>query len=239
MIINFAHRGASHYAPENTFAAFYKGLELGAQGIETDIQVTKDKKFVLFHDDTLKRITGDDALVKDYSLDELKQKDFGSWFSHIYKAERILTLQEFLHHFGHRNLHLALELKAIEEDNFDDFISIIEPYNTSSNICITSFILENILLLKKKAKHIKAGYLTEEFTKDTIDFLVENSIEQVCPKASDTNKDMVDYAHAKGLDVRAWGVENEAYMFQALKHNVNGMTINFPDKLSAALMWKK
>ena len=51
--INLAHRGASAYAPENTLASFYKGVELGANGIETDLQKTKDGVIFLFHDDKL------------------------------------------------------------------------------------------------------------------------------------------------------------------------------------------
>ena len=52
-MINYAHRGASEYAPENTMSSFYLGLTMKANGIETDVQKTKDGKLVLFHDDTL------------------------------------------------------------------------------------------------------------------------------------------------------------------------------------------
>lgn len=52
--INYAHRGASSYAPENTMSAFRKSIELGANGIELDLQKTKDDKIVVFHDDFIK-----------------------------------------------------------------------------------------------------------------------------------------------------------------------------------------
>ncbi|MBS1484153.1 MAG: glycerophosphodiester phosphodiesterase, partial [Clostridium sp.] len=58
MFINYAHRGASAYAPENTLSAFYLGLEMGANGIETDIRRTKDGQLVLFHDATLEQAAG-------------------------------------------------------------------------------------------------------------------------------------------------------------------------------------
>ena len=57
--ISYAHRGASEYYPENTMTAFEKALEMGANGIETDVQRTKDGKLVLFHDTTLERVTGE------------------------------------------------------------------------------------------------------------------------------------------------------------------------------------
>jgi hypothetical protein len=68
MFINYAHRGASEYAPENTLSSFFMGAAMGANGIETDIQLTKDGIPVLFHDDSLKRVTGVDALLSALSL---------------------------------------------------------------------------------------------------------------------------------------------------------------------------
>jgi len=71
MFINFAHRGASSYAPENTMSAFYLGLRMGANGIETDIQRTGDGILVLFHDDTLDRVTGQSGKIADYTYEQL------------------------------------------------------------------------------------------------------------------------------------------------------------------------
>ena len=70
-MINYAHRGASEYAPENTLSSFYLGLLQGANGIETDVQRTKDGVLVLFHDDTLDRVTGASGRVDAYDYCEL------------------------------------------------------------------------------------------------------------------------------------------------------------------------
>ena len=64
-MINYAHRGASEYAPENTLSSFYLGLLQGANGIETDVQRTKDGVLVLFHDNTLDRVTDSTGRVQD------------------------------------------------------------------------------------------------------------------------------------------------------------------------------
>ena len=58
-IVNYAHRGASEYYPENTLWSFYAGLEMGADGIETDIQRTSDGVLVLHHDDPRERVAGE------------------------------------------------------------------------------------------------------------------------------------------------------------------------------------
>ena len=71
--INYAHRGASQYAPENTFLSFYLGIHMGANGIETDIQLTKDGIPVLFHDDDLLRVTGHTGTIQDYTFEQLQQ----------------------------------------------------------------------------------------------------------------------------------------------------------------------
>ena len=81
-MINFAHRGASQYAPENTMAAFNLGVKMGADGIETDVQETSDGKLVLFHDSSLKRTLSIDGSIRDYTWRELSKFDAG-----IYKGE--------------------------------------------------------------------------------------------------------------------------------------------------------
>ena len=58
MFVNYAHRGASEYAPENTMSSFYLGVEMKADGIETDVRRTNDGVLVLFHDTTLQRVMG-------------------------------------------------------------------------------------------------------------------------------------------------------------------------------------
>lgn len=68
-MINYAHRGASEYAPENTLSSFYMGLAQGANGIETDVQRTKDGVLVLFHDGTLDRATDKSGKLSDYTFE--------------------------------------------------------------------------------------------------------------------------------------------------------------------------
>src|SRR5690625_7696118 len=74
----FAHRGASQFAPENTMPAFQLAYELGAEGIETDVHLTKDLVPVLIHDEQLKRTTNGYGYVKDYTFNELQNFDAGS-----------------------------------------------------------------------------------------------------------------------------------------------------------------
>ena len=79
-VLNFAHRGASHDAPGNTLAAFRVAREMGADGVELDVQASKDDEAVVIHDSTVDATTDGQGAVKDKTLAELKELDAGSWF---------------------------------------------------------------------------------------------------------------------------------------------------------------
>ena len=89
-----AHRGASYLAPENTLTAFRKAMEIGADGVEMDVQQTGDKKLVIHHDFLIDWHTDMRGQIYDMTMEELKALDFGSWKDVSYKDERIATLQE-------------------------------------------------------------------------------------------------------------------------------------------------
>ena len=72
----WAHRGASAYAPENTLDAFRLAIEMGADGIELDVQLTKDDEIVVIHDETLQRVSNGTGYVRDYTLEELRALNF-------------------------------------------------------------------------------------------------------------------------------------------------------------------
>ena len=122
-MINYAHRGASEYYPENTLMSFYAGVDMGANGIETDVQRTKDGVLVLFHDDTIDRVTDGKGNVCDYTLEQLKQ------FTVMKngKKDKIITLEEFLVRFGWMDLTFAIELKA--KGVAKDTVDLIKKYN--------------------------------------------------------------------------------------------------------------
>ena len=98
--INYAHRGASHYAPENTMMSFYLGMQMGANGIETDVHCSKDGVIVLFHDDDLSRVTGKVGAVSDFTWDELQELNVhkGNLF------DKIPSFEDFLQHFSYHRL---------------------------------------------------------------------------------------------------------------------------------------
>ena len=89
-----AHRGDVVNAPENTLPAFLGAYELGADGVELDVRMTRDRQLVIFHDRTLRRTGGKRGLVSNATLEEVRTLDVGGWFSPEFRGERAPTLDE-------------------------------------------------------------------------------------------------------------------------------------------------
>ena len=83
----WAHRGASAYAPENTMVSFQKAVEMKADGIELDVQMTKDGELVVIHDETIDRTSDGKGWVKDYTLEELRQFNYNKTYPEVEHAE--------------------------------------------------------------------------------------------------------------------------------------------------------
>jgi glycerophosphoryl diester phosphodiesterase len=105
-----AHRGASWRCPENTLSAFDEGLAEGADGIELDLQLTRDGVPVVFHDDRLDKLGRPAARIADLSLAELAALDAGAWFDSAFAGEPVPTLGQVLSRYGGRT-ELCLEIK--------------------------------------------------------------------------------------------------------------------------------
>ena len=108
------HRGASWARPENTAAAFNLALEEGADGLELDLQLTRDDQVVVFHDNTLSMLGLPHRRISQYTRAELRDLDIGAWFAPEYAGTRVLDLDEVLEGWGERT-DLYLEIKPVGE----------------------------------------------------------------------------------------------------------------------------
>jgi glycerophosphoryl diester phosphodiesterase len=96
------HRGANHYAPENTLPAIKTAVALGADFVEIDIRTTKDGQYVLMHDATVNRTTDGTGRVSDLTLAQIRALDAGAWFGKPFSGTRVPTLHEALEALGSR-----------------------------------------------------------------------------------------------------------------------------------------
>src|SRR5436190_1566404 len=107
------HRGAAGHAPENTFAAFDRGLAMGVDGVETDIRATRDGVLVLLHDATVDRTTDGSGAIAAMAWEEAQRLDAAARFrggAHEFGAQRIPRLDDFLDRYGGRTT-FRLEVK--------------------------------------------------------------------------------------------------------------------------------
>ena len=226
MFVNYAHRGASEYTPENTFLAFYTGMYMGANGIETDVQMTRDGVLVLFHDNTITRLTGEEGSVSDYTLEELRKFTFEK----NGQRDKIVVFEDFLKQFAFRDITFAIEIKqaGIEPQIAD----MIRKYDIGHKTVVTSFKPECIRRIKEYAPELHIGLLKNGVTDETIEELKAMGAEEVCPHSREITPEKVAKWHREGFNVRAWGLDNEELMRNVYDSMADGMTVNFPDKLT-------
>lgn len=158
-----AHRGASYLAPENTLTAFRKAMEIGADGVEMDVQQTGDKKLVIHHDFLIDWHTDMRGQIYDMTMEELKALDFGSWKDVSYKDERIATLQEALALCREMDgTVVQLELKATIDNDSDFVPRVIEEIRAADitdRLVVISFNHDLLRQAKQLMPELKVGVL--------------------------------------------------------------------------------
>jgi glycerophosphoryl diester phosphodiesterase len=239
-ILNFAHRGASHAAPENTLSAFRLAREMGADGIELDVQLSRDGTPVVMHDATVDRTTQGSGAVADLSLAELKELDAGSWFSAQFEGERIPTLAEVFEALSH-DLVVNVELKATgsEPTGLEEVVvSLITRYGMAGLILISSFNPLTLRRIRQADPHLPLALLygpslpeaeRERWVQDL------QPLAALHPEHHLVDADHVAWARGHGCRVNAWTVDATGEMRRLLALGIGGIITNRPDRLGAVL----
>lgn len=174
-----AHRGANKLAPENTLSAFKKAKEIGADGIETDVQLTKDGKMVLHHNYTIDANSNGSGRIDIFSLEELKKFDFGICKGEEFKGERIPTLDE-LFEIAKDFKVINIELKAPMDKNIPYVKMVADSVmrsGLSDKIIISAFDKRLLREMKKYNPKIRIGILTwREISRKMLEFLPNDMI---------------------------------------------------------------
>ena len=160
--LNIAHRGANTLAPENTMASFRKAVEVGAGGLEFDVQLSKDGVVVVIHDEKLERTTNGSGLVKDYSLEELHRLDAGKWFGDQFTGEKIPTLEQVLDEFADLDLIFNIELKSgiiLYPGLEEKVIKQVTSRKLEAKVVISSFNHYSLISCRELNKDLRTGML--------------------------------------------------------------------------------
>ncbi|MDL4840723.1 glycerophosphodiester phosphodiesterase [Aquibacillus sp. LR5S19] len=229
--IVYAHRGASKLAPENTMPAFELAYQLDADGIETDVQLTKDRVPVLIHDENVRRTTNGTGFVQDYTFKELQQLDAGSWFSSQYINTSIISLDEFLRWIKDKNLKLNIELKnnVIEYKDLEDIVyNLLKSYQVLDRTVISSFNSKSIKRFNKIDPNVTTAYLTSQKIVDLIPFAKSKGASGLHIKNRILSKSLLDKAKESNLYVSVWTVNRPTQMMRCYKLGCKAIFTDVP-----------
>ena len=237
MVKAIAHRGFSSRYPENTMLAFERAIALGADGAEFDVQLTKDGVPVIFHDESLLRITGVDRLVKDLTLEELRTFDLSYRFAGQCPVQRIPTLEEYFALVQNLDFLNILEFKTAiyEYDGIEQqVIDLIRRYDLNGKIVLSSFNHYTLLRCKGLAPELPCGILYECRIAEPQDYCRRLGMEFLHPDYRFLDDVELEKYELAGVKTSPWTVDGDAEIRYLLRQpNIFVIMSNKPDRVLA------
>ena len=240
-----AHRGFRAKYPENTLSAFEAAIEVGADMIELDVVMTRDRVPVVIHDSTLDRTTDGKGKVSEHTYSELKKLDAGSWFSPKFQGEYIPTLEELLIKIrGRITVNIEIKPECFENPAPLDAIEIqicnlVEKLDMSNSVLISSFehsFFPRIHFWYKKfgkssllrIAPLQENYLLEELV---LEFCQRHRAFSYHPHESLVNNSIINKMKVRGFRICPYTVNDEERMERFINMGVNGIISDEPAKL--------
>lgn len=238
----WAHRGASGTMPENTLESFKKAAELGADGVELDIQFTKDKQIVVCHDETIDRTSNGKGFVKDYTLEELKQLDFSKTHPEA-GTVRIPTMKEVFELLKPTDLMIDIELKTGELDYEgieEAILQLTKEMGFEDRVIYSSFNHYSILRIQQLCPEAKTAFLYCDGIIDVVEYAKKYHVNALHPAGYNIRfKDMVKDAHEAGMDVNVWTINTKEQMLLCDAYGADAIITNYPELAREVFYGKK
>jgi glycerophosphoryl diester phosphodiesterase len=236
LVLAIAHRGASGYAPENTFAAFRRAVTQGVSFIETDLHLTRDAHFVAIHDETVERTTNGNGSIHEMTLVEARRLDAGSWFASEFMGERIPTLEEILEFTKKHDVVFYLELKPSGFWGGEHaLISALRDSGEIPRSVVISFDPAILAALRKIEPTLMTGLLYSGKIENPFDKAVEIGARQVAVRGDLVTPNFLQEARKRDLQVVCWTVNSPAHMRILASAGVDGIMSDYPDRLLTVL----
>ena len=248
-----AHRGANIIAPQNTIEAFKMSKEIGCDGFETDIHLTKDGIPVVCHNFTIDETSNGVGAIKDMTLEELRQFDFGSYKGAEYEGVKIPTLDEFLElskSMGDKMKFLDIELKSEHfgqagTELAEKTIDAVKNHGLFDKLLISSFDPAILVACKKIDKNCKTGLLYSpdkligvKIAAHPVSFAREIGADALHPFYMCVTRLYVERAHRAGIQVNPWTVNKESTAKHLIKLGVDGLITDNPGLMNDILSKK-
>jgi glycerophosphoryl diester phosphodiesterase len=225
-MFKIGHRGAKESEIENTLISVQKALNMKVDGIELDVHLSADNEIIVFHDDTLDRLTDGKGLINTYTTPELKKLL-------INNKETIPTLREVLELIA-RKCFVNIELKSY--DVTETVVNLIEEYVKNKNwnyddFLVSSFdwhALQQVAFLNDK---IPIGVLTETNLDLALAFAKFIQAKSLHPHFDLLTKENTEHIQTTGLQVFPWTVNEKEDIQKIKSYNVNGIITDFPNRI--------
>lgn len=225
-----AHRGLSGILQENTVPAFLLAASHSYYGIETDLHVTKDGKYIICHDDNIKRVSNHDVVIEESNFDDLRKilllnKD-GSLSSDMY----LPTLEEYIKICSKFNKVSILELKnTMNEKYIIDIVENVKKLGHYDKTIFISFSYENIINLKKNFKDINCQFLIDINTKEKEEFafnLAKNYNVDLDLFYGPLTKEFISMCKENNIKINVWTVDDPNKALELVNYGVEFITSN-------------
>lgn len=228
----WAHRGASGYAPENTLAAFQKAVDLDADGVELDIQLTKDDQIVVIHDETIDRTSDGKGWVKDYTLEELRAFNYNRTKPE-YKHADIPTMREVFELLKPAGLFINIEIKTgvvFYEKIEEKILALTKEMGMEDRVCYSSFNHYTVTRIHELKPDAEVGFLYADGPIDMPSYGVKHGVNALHPALYNLQYDgFVKECKEKGLKLNVWTVNERPYMEMCCQYGVDAIITNYPD----------
>ena len=250
--VNFAHRGGAGIGPENTIEGFQIGIEAGAGVIELDVQTSADGALVVHHDPDTEKTAGGKIVIAETMFERLRELDFAAMF--VSKKTglpwdgppcRIPTLAEVFTTFTDRKINI--EIKGERQGTVEALWQVITEHDAQGRVMVSSTKADQITLFRRlSGGAIPTGASTPEFVGFWVRHLLHLRQPEVAFQAFQGPKRLKNIvpvvtrrftrnAHAAGLRVDVWTIDNPAVMRHLLKIGVDGVITDRPDLLTEVL----
>lgn len=234
--LRIAHRGASGSAPEHTRPAFERALELGVDMIELDVQLSRDGVLVVLHDLDLRRTTGVADAVRARSFAEIKALDAGGWYGAPFSGQPVLSLDEVIDIVGTR-ARLNVELKAPEIDwpvLATTLTGTLRRRGLLEATIVSCFEPAALAIVRECDPLAPLGVLWQrtEFA-EVWEWARRLDAVSFHPHWMLVSTELVDTAHARGLQVLTWTVNDVETMRDLVRLGVDGIISDHPERFAA------
>jgi len=238
-----AHRGYRRKYPENTLAAFQAAVAAGAEMIELDVMFSRDRKPVVIHDPTLERTTNGHGAVSDYTMEELKNLDAGSWFDAKFADQRLPEPFEVLDLVNNRTgVNIEIKANAYEHHHPPDaierqIVELVKDKKMQDSVLVSSFEIDILVQIASMDDPPAIALISKTpASKRIVDICSHLKMYSWHPNQLIVTPHQVNRMHAAGLKVFAYNVNTYEEYAKMIDMKVDGVITDDP---MAAGQWSR